>query len=116
MELLFRDSAVADIHTFVAHYEESFVGLYSDSGIWSERIILEGIRMNGKRLFRDIYDSVGSFLAQTPVIGRKKVSKGGYVVYIHVGSRLVVAHYSEDKRENTRWVESISIGRKPIIF
>src|SRR3989344_2402105 len=48
--------------------------------------------------------------------GRKSLTQGWYEVDLQVGCRLVVVYYSEDMRGNVRWVESISVDRKPIIF
>ena len=116
MELRFRESAFADVHSFVFHYEEAFLELYSDSGLWSEEIILESVRGNAKQLFTEIYDAIEKYLGRYPVLGRKRVRDGWYQLSFHVGSRLVIVYYSEDRKGDVRWVESISIDRKPIIF
>ena len=116
MELRFRESAVADIGQFVASYVEGFFELYSDTGIWSEEIILESIRSNGKKLFYDLYAAVEMRLAPRRVLGRKEEKRGWQESQFYVGSRLVMVYYSEDRKAQIRWVESISIDRKPIIF
>ena len=55
-------------------------------------------------------------LAYSTVIGRKKTRRNWKELDFYVGSRLIIVHYSEDAKEHIRWVESISIERKPIIF
>ena len=116
MELRFRESAKADIASFVQHYEEGFFELYRDTGLWSEEIILDGVRANAEKLFNDLYNALELQLAHTPILGRRKLKKQWLEHRFFVGSRLIVAYYSEDKDVDIRWIESISIDRKPIIF
>ena len=116
MELRFKESAFADVNSFVFHYEEAFLELYRDSGLWSEEIILESVRGNARQLFAEIYDAIEKYLGRFRVLGRKGTRDGWYELSFRVGSRLVIVYYSEAKKENVRWVESISIDKKPIIF
>ncbi|MEK7106814.1 MAG: hypothetical protein AAB899_01330 [Patescibacteria group bacterium] len=116
MELRFKESALADVRSFVFHYEDAFLELYSDSGLWSEEIILEGVRGNAKQLFVDVYDAVAKHLEHRLVLGRKRARRGWHELSFHVGSRLIIVYYSENRKADVRWVESISIDRKPIIF
>lgn len=116
MELRFKESALADVHSFVSNYEEAFLELYRDTGLWSEESILESVRSQAKQLFVDIYDAVEEHLERRPVLGRKRTRGGWHELSFHVGNRLVIVYYSEDRRGGVRWIESISIDRKPIIF
>jgi len=116
MELRFREAAHADISHFVMRYEAVWLSAYRDTGIWSEDFFFKSVHVNGNTLFDDIYDTIEQQLSSDPVIGRKKLRGNVYELHFRISNRHVVVHYSEDKQENTRWVESISIGRKPIIF
>src|SRR3989344_5400286 len=116
MELRFREAAAADISRFVAGYVEGFFELYSDTGIWSEEIILQSIRSNGKKLFYDLYDAVELRLSARRILGRKQRKRGWQESRFHVGTRLVIVSFSEDRKAGVRYVEAISIDRKPIIF
>src|SRR3989344_3894362 len=98
MELRFREAAVSDISRFVAGYVEGFFELYSDTGIWSEEIILRSIRSNGKKLFYDLYDTVALQLSDRRILGLKERKRGGHESRFHVGTRLVIVSFSEDKK------------------
>lgn len=116
MELLFREVAKTHVVSFISNYEDAFFSLYHDTGLWNEEMIIESVRANGNKLFDDFYSAVESRLSRTPILGRKKLKKGLHEMDFYVGSRLIIVHYSEDAKEGIRWVESISIDRKPIIF
>ena len=116
MELRFKESALADVCSFVFHYEEAFLELYRDTGLWNEETILESVRGNAKQLFVDVYDAVAKHLEHHLVLGRKRTRGGWHELSFHVGNRLIIVYYSEDRKVDIRWVESISIDRKPIIF
>lgn len=116
MELRFRDAADADIAHFVMRYEAVWLSAYRDTGIWSEDVLLKSVQENGTALFDDIYNTIQQHLTHTVVIGRKKVRADVHELQFRLDSRQVFILYSEDKQENIRWIESISIGRKPIIF
>ena len=116
MKLRSRTLAIAALNSYAAHYAEAFVTLYEDSGLWNEELILEGYRKSAKRIRDEILDSIQLHLSRKQIVGRKEIKHGWYEISFHVDTRLIIVHYSEDKQTNTRWVESISIGRKPIIF
>ncbi|PIR83578.1 hypothetical protein COU18_02745 [Candidatus Kaiserbacteria bacterium CG10_big_fil_rev_8_21_14_0_10_51_14] len=116
MELQYRNAARIDLQSFVDRYEEAFRELYRDSGLWNETNIIEGYRKNALILYDAIADAVDTRLATVKVLGRKYLTHNWYEVDFYVGTRLVIVHYSEDRKQDTRWVESVSIDRKPIIF
>ena len=116
MELRYRSAARVDLQSFVDHYEEAFRELYRDSGLWNESNIIAGYGRSAAMLYDAIADAIDTRLAYSKIFGRKRLMRDRYEIDFHVGSRLVIVHYSEDRRENIRWVESISIDRKPIIF
>ncbi len=116
MKLRYKNSARIDLESFVDHYEEAFRELYRDSGLWNEQNIIEGYKRNAIKVYDDIANAIDIRLAESKVLGRKSLPYKWYEVSLYVGSRLVVVYYSEDQKEDTRFVESISINRKPIIF
>lgn len=118
MKLLYREAAKAHVASFVAQYEEGFFELYRDTGLWSEHLIVESVRANGNRLFDDVYNAIEARLSEGRVLGRKKlhVRIKWHEIGFYAGDRLIIVHYSEDTKAGIRWVEAISIDRKPIIF
>lgn len=116
MKLRYKNSARVDLQSFIDHYEEAFRELYRDSGLWNEPNIIDGYERNAIMLYDAIASAIEMRLAGSKVLGRKSLTHGWYEVDLQVGSRMVVVYYSEDKRGNVRWVESIAIDRKPIIF
>ncbi len=116
MELQYRDSAIHDLQTFVTRYEEAFYELYEDTGLWNEAGIRESYHQKAMKLYDVIADNVDQRLEESKVLGRKKLQGNTNEVDFYVRDRLIIVHYSEDKEADIRWVESISIDRKPIIF
>ena len=116
MELRYKDSAQVDLQSFVDRYEEAVRELYRDSGLWNESSIIEGYERSAARLYDGIADAIDARLAMSKVLGRKHLAPSWYEIDFYVGSRLVIVYYSEDRKANIRWVESISVDRKPIIF
>ncbi len=116
MKLRYKDSARVDLQSFVDHYEEAFRELYRDSGLWNESNIIEGYRKNAATLYDSIADAVDARLSEAKILGRKRLVRNWYEVDFLVGSRLVIVYYSEDRKSGLRWIESITIDRKPIIF
>ena len=116
MELQFRESAVDDLNSFSAGYQEAFYDLFLDSGLWNESSIIDGYKQNAKHIRNDILANIRTKLSLRKILGRKVGMRNRYELLFHVARRLVIVFYSEDKETDTRWVESISIDRKPIIF
>ncbi|OGG54243.1 hypothetical protein A3H16_00690 [Candidatus Kaiserbacteria bacterium RIFCSPLOWO2_12_FULL_53_8] len=116
MQLQYRDQAQFELQSFVDAYKTLFREIYLDSGLWNEKQIIEGYAANAHKIYDNITKTIDTHLSESRVTGRKRVKGNRYTILLNVGSRLVIVYYSEDKKQNIRWVESISIDRKPIIF
>ena len=116
MELRYKSAARVDLQAFIDHYEEAFRELYRDTGLWNESSIVSGYQKNAALLYSRIADAIDEHLVEAKVLGRKHLARNWYEIDFYVGSRLVVVYYSEDLQRDVRWIESISINRKPIIF
>ena len=79
-------------------------------------MIIENYEREAIRLYHAVKDDITERLTQRSVMGRKRIERDWFEVLISIEGRRVIVLYSEDTRENTRWIESVSIGRKPIIF
>src|SRR3989344_1771181 len=113
MQLRYKSSARIDLQSFVDHYEEAFRELYRDSGLWNEFDIIKGYQKHATMLYDDIADAIDTRLTGSKILGRKRLMRSWYELSFHVGSRLVIVYYSEDRKVGARWVESIMIDRKP---
>lgn len=116
MKLWYKNAAEIDLHVFVDHYRNAFRELYRDTGLWNESLIVAAYELSALKLYDNISGAIEEQLSQKKVLGRKAIAGNWFEVHISVGGRLAIVYYTEDKRENVRWVESISIDRKPIIF
>ena len=115
MRLLFEEQAVGELQNFIRHYEEAFFELYRDSGVWNEELIIQSYRESATRLYIAILEEIESRLSRQKVLGRKTAEHWKELAF-HVGERLIIVRYSEDLKRKIRWIESIAIDRKPIIF
>ncbi|MEK7587138.1 MAG: hypothetical protein AAB453_04705 [Patescibacteria group bacterium] len=114
-ELRFRDLAISQIKVFIRAYEEGFFTLYRDSGIWSEELIIEGYHQAALRLSQQIFENIKLYLGDKKVLGRK-VKNSWLEFSFSLDQRLITVYFSENKDDKIRWIESIGIDRKPIIF
>jgi len=116
MKLRYRNAARIDLESFINHYREAFRTLYSDTGLWNEDLIIEGYERSALQLYDAINAAIRLRIGKNKVIGRKQVTSNWFEAHVSAASRTIFVLYSEEKTTNTRWVESISIDRKPIIF
>ena len=116
MELRYKNAATVDLENFVNRYREAFRVLYSDTGLWNENLIIAGYERSAMHLHDEIDGAIRLRLSGRTIIGRKQVTGDWFAATVSVGTRQVFVLYSEDRNQNIRWVESISIDRKPIIF
>lgn len=115
VKLLFKEPALIGLQSFIRNYEEAFFELYSDSGLWDEALIIQSYQESAQKLYSDILNTIVKRLSGIKVLGRKPAAPWQELTF-HVGSRLVIVFYSDDLRGKVRYIESISIDRKPIIF
>jgi len=115
LEIRFTEKAIIDIEVFIRNYEQSFLQLYGDTGIWSEHTIKDMYIKSADTLREKIMDGIIARLDQKKVLGRKEQE---FMVEIdfYVGSRLIIVLFSDNHDNNIRQVESVFIDRKPIIF
>lgn len=114
-KVIFSKSADAAIETFIHQYVDSFVRLYTDTGIWSNRDILENYILGAEGIYREIRSAITEKLSSEKVLGRKPSEKASELSF-HIGSRLIIVFFSDNKETDERWIEFISINRRPIIF
>ena len=115
IKLLFEEQAVSELQNFIRHYEEAFFELYRDSGVWNEELIIQNYRESASKLYNTVLQGIENRLSRKKVLGRKTAEHWKELAF-HVGERLIIVRYSEDLRRKARWIESIVIDRKPIIF
>lgn len=115
LEIRFSELAVSEIKKFIKLYEEGFFILYKDTGIWSENVIIEQYRQTAKKLNDLIFSEIENRLKNKKVLGRKERDRWNEVTF-YVDGRLIVVYFSNDEENGIRWIESIGIDRKPIIF
>lgn len=116
VELRFSEQALGELLRFIRYYEEAFFELYRDSGIWSEDSIIQTYRESAQKLYLTILQEIEQRLRLVMVLGRKVSREQWCELSFYVGTRLVIVHYLDDAKRNVRFVQSISIDRKPIIF
>jgi|SRR3989344_799432 len=114
-KVLLTEKARIELYVFVHNYEESFVELYTDSGIENEDEIIENFLQSGRSLYQKIRSTIYEKLSPEKVFGRKPAGDVNELNFF-IGNRLIIVFFSDNKETNERWVESIFIDRKPIIF
>ena len=115
MELRYRRAALEDFETYVQWYEKVYVDIFSDTGLKDELKIIQDHKDRAAHLKVEIIRAIHDHFAEEPVLGRKRKGKF-YELCFFVGHRFVVVYYSDVRKLSVRWIESISIDRKPIIF
>lgn len=115
LELKFKSQALSELKSFISNYEESFYELYRDTGIWSEDLIIQIYQESARKLYFQILQEIENKLGKKQVMGQKVFSFWRELDF-HVGNRLIIVYYSQDLKNKIRFIKSISIDRKPIIF
>jgi hypothetical protein len=115
IKLRIKEQALNDLQRFIRQYEEAFFDLYQDSGVWNEKLIIESYRESAQKLYLTILKELQYYLSPKKILGRKKLGDM-HELNFYVGERLIIIYYSEDDQGKMRYVESIAIDRKPIIF
>ncbi len=93
------------IERYINAYRLKFGELYSDTGIWSESIILDRYEAEAKSRKNDIIATIIAKLSCETVIGHS----GSGTVVVRWKSKYFFIEYREMKEENIRLVEDIVI-------
>lgn len=54
----FSQDAISQIDRYISLYRESFQGLYSDTGIWSEEVIIQAYIQESKNRRNEMIDRI----------------------------------------------------------
>lgn len=106
-----QKAALEGIRIFSERYEECFVSLFHDSGIWCESVIIEKYRFAGKELNRNFVDEIAQRLKEDIVLGRKKRTEW-FEIGFRVDHRFLKVNYTENEKEKQRIIEWVSINQK----
>ena len=115
IDLQFSEQALVELQRFIRHYEEAFFELYQDSGVWSEALIIQNYKASAEKLYLTILQEIETRLSSKKVLGRKS-KLSWQELYFYVGNRLIIVTWSDDQELKKRFIQSIFIDRKPIIF
>ena len=115
IKLRFKSRALSELKSFIRNYEEAFYELYSDTGIWSENLIIQTYQESARKLYLQILQEIENKLGKKKVLGSKSFSLWQELNF-YIGNRLVIVYYSQDLKMKVRLIESIAIDRNPIIF
>lgn len=110
-KVLFSEEGAEGINLFTKRYEECFVSLFHDSGIWSENVIIDKYRFAAKELNHCFVDEIVQRLKGDTVLGRKKRALW-FEVGFHIDHRFMSVCYTENKKEKQRTVEWTSVNQK----
>lgn len=111
----FNETALTEVLTYVDAYRRGYRELFSHTGIWSKKIILEQYELSAQALFDSLFSSIQQLLGSSKVLGRK-TSDQFLECYFYLGDRLVIVYYTEKLKKKERIVEFININRKSILF
>ncbi|OGG66347.1 hypothetical protein A3D71_00195 [Candidatus Kaiserbacteria bacterium RIFCSPHIGHO2_02_FULL_55_20] len=111
MELRYKRGSLDEFEAYLRWYEDVFCDLFSDTGLRDELKIIQEHRDRAAHLKVEIIRAVHDHVVEEPVLGRKKKGKF-YELCFYAGHRLVVVCYSDDRKSNIRWIESILLGQK----
>ena len=115
MKVFFTDKAISEIQNLIRFAEESFIELFSDSGIWAEQAIIQSYLANTSEFKRKLFLNIEQRLKSNKVLGRKLRSSLQELIF-HINNRIVIIYFSEDVKRKIRIVETVAIDRKPLIF
>lgn len=114
-KVIFSEAADAAIETFIHQHVDSFFKIYNDTGIWSAEEILEMYVLGAEGIYHEIRRAIIEKLSSEKVLGRKPSQEASELSF-HVGSRLIVVFFSDNNQAGERWIEFVSINRRPIMF
>ncbi len=114
-KVIFSEVADGAIEVFIHQYVDSFFRLYDDTGIWSGEDILEMYVLGAEGIYREIRKAIIEKLSREKVLGRKPSGEASELSF-HIGGRLIIVFFSDHEKTDERWIEFISINRRPIMF
>lgn len=115
LKVYYSESAISTVKGFIRAFEEAFFDLYRDSGLVTERVIIENYRLSARKLSEQIFLEVERHLSAEQVLGRKEHQQWHELTF-YISTRLITVYYTTDAVGGFRTVETIGIERKPIIF
>lgn len=107
--VLFSEQALAGLEIYIKRYEDYFVALFTDSGIWSEEIIIEKYRLASKELLHRIIAGIVKRLEMETVLGRKR-NGSQFSAHFLVNEKLITIYYLDSANKRERVVVLISVG------
>ncbi len=96
------------IHTYVAQYQEYFLGRFSDTGIYGEDIIRQNYINDATTLRNNLYDHILTSMRRE-LIGHELSDWDIRTTAIFFGKRIIFIEYEEDIVMQMRYIQNIKI-------
>jgi hypothetical protein len=102
------------IESYIIAYRDSFIELYTDTGLgYAETIIQEQYILGAETLRNTLYIAIGNTLKAENILGYSyNQFANTYMVTMSIGSRRVFLEYTQDEENQTRVLQDIAIVRK----
>lgn len=68
--IIYSDKVILSVDDYIYWYKKYFYSLYSDTGIFSEQLILDRYEEEAKSRHREIFDCIHTSLSMEVVLGR----------------------------------------------
>ena len=100
------------IKSFINSYRNTFLELFSDTGIFDETLIREHYIKSSESFQIEIFNLIEDHLKTEVVFWRKKISDNLFESISQVWNYRLFLQYSEDTKNQIRYLESIELHKK----
>lgn len=111
-KVIFSENAYHKLDSFIDWFSSTFVKMYTDTGIYDEKLILNSyIELWDK--FNDlIVDKINDIFIQEKIYWTSQTSSNLISTTISINNFRLFVYYSEDKNSQSRFIEDIEFFRK----
>ena len=109
--IIYKDESLIIIRKFSLWYINSFISLYSDSGLENELEILQNYDKIWYELRKEIKTKINDNLSQKEVFWYKLLN-WEKSIKIYLKSFMLEIYFEEDEKEKIRFIEKIIINKK----
>ncbi len=100
------------IKLFIDSYRNTFLELFSDTGIFDEDLIRQHYIQSSEKFQIGIFNLIEDILSSDIVLWRKEIWVNAFEILSQIWNYRLLLEYTEDKKETIRYLKDIKLHKK----
>ncbi|MCP4524199.1 MAG: hypothetical protein GY828_08325 [Candidatus Gracilibacteria bacterium] len=110
--IIYSQNSYNKLDSFIDGFSSTFLKMYTDTGIYDEKLICNSYIEMGDRFYDSILKKINDIFREETIYGFSTTSEKLLYTTISINNFRLFVYYSEDKGSKNRFIEDIEFYKR----